>query len=51
MVISNKALRFIIATFVICLPFISFANPETDTTTVQTVVAHEVAKASSRSTC
>lgn len=41
MVISNKALRFIIATFVICLPFISFANPETDTTSTQTEVAHE----------
>nr|WP_315200360.1 F0F1 ATP synthase subunit A [uncultured Flavobacterium sp.] len=43
MVISNKALRFIIATFVICLPFISMANPEKDTTTV---VAHESAEAS-----
>ncbi|WP_281323020.1 F0F1 ATP synthase subunit A [Flavobacterium aestivum] len=41
MVISNKALRFFIATFVICLPFISMANPETDTTKVQTAVAHE----------
>ncbi len=46
MVISNKALRFIIASFVICLPFISMANPEKDTTTVQTVVAHESAEAS-----
>ena len=46
MVISNKALRFIIATFVICLPFISFANPETDTISTQTEVAHEGAKAS-----
>ena len=46
MVISNKALSFIIATFVICLPFISMANPEKDTTTVQTVVAHEGAEAS-----
>lgn len=46
MVISNKALRFIIATFVICLPFISMANPEKDTTTVQTVVAHEGAEVS-----
>ena len=45
MVISNKALRFIIATFVICLPFTSMANPEKDTTTVQTVVAHEGAEA------
>lgn len=31
MVISNKALRFIIAIFVICLPFSSFANPEAGT--------------------
>ena len=46
MVISNKALRFIIATFVICLPFISMANPEKDTTTVEAVVAHEGAEAS-----
>ena len=46
MVISNKALRFIIATFVICLPFTSMANPEKDTTTVQTEAAHEGAEAS-----
>jgi F-type H+-transporting ATPase subunit a len=45
MVISNKALRFIITTFVICLPFISMANPGKDTTTVETVVAHEGAEA------
>ena len=44
MVISNKALSFIIATFVVCLPFSSFANPETDTTSTQTVVTHEVTK-------
>jgi F-type H+-transporting ATPase subunit a len=44
MVISNKALSFIIATFVVCLPFTSFANPETDTTSTQTVVTHEVTK-------
>jgi F-type H+-transporting ATPase subunit a len=44
MVISNKALRFILATFVVCLPFISFANPETDTTNTQTVVTHDVTK-------
>ena len=46
MVISNKALRFIIASFVICLPLISMANPEQDTTAVQTEVAHEGAEAS-----
>lgn len=46
MVISKKALRFIIATFVICLPFTSMANPEKDTTAVQTEVAHEGAEAS-----
>jgi F-type H+-transporting ATPase subunit a len=44
MVISNKALSFIIATFVVCLPFSSFANPEKDTTSTQTVVTHEVTK-------
>jgi F-type H+-transporting ATPase subunit a len=44
MVISNKALRFIIATFVICLPFISFANTETATANVQNVEAHEGAE-------
>ncbi|MBF4472835.1 MULTISPECIES: F0F1 ATP synthase subunit A [Flavobacterium] len=44
MVISNKALRFIIATFVICLPFISFANPETATTNAQNVESHEGSK-------
>jgi F-type H+-transporting ATPase subunit a len=44
MVISNKALSFIMATFVVCLPFTSFANPETDTTSTQTVATHEVAK-------
>jgi F-type H+-transporting ATPase subunit a len=44
MVISNKALRFIIATFVICLPFISLANPEPAAAEVQNVEAHEGAK-------
>jgi F-type H+-transporting ATPase subunit a len=41
MVISNKPLRFILATFVACLPITSFANPETDSTKVQTEVTHE----------
>jgi F-type H+-transporting ATPase subunit a len=45
MVISNKALRFIIATFVICLPFTSFANTETAATNEHPVEAHEGAKA------
>jgi F-type H+-transporting ATPase subunit a len=45
MVISNKALRFIIATFVICLPFISFANAEPATANVQNVETHEGTKA------
>jgi len=45
MVISNKALRFIITTFVICLPFISSANPEKDTTVVQTEAVHESTEA------
>lgn len=46
MVISNKALRFIIAAFVICLPFSSMANPEKDTSAVQTEVVHEGVEAS-----
>ncbi|MGQ7945847.1 F0F1 ATP synthase subunit A [Flavobacterium sp. WC2509] len=41
MVISNKALRFIIATYVICLPFTSFANTETASADVQNIEAHE----------
>ena len=41
MVISNKPLRFIVATLVACLPLISFANPEQDTVKVQTEVAHQ----------
>ena len=41
MVISNKPLRFIIATLVACIPLISFANPEQDTVKVKTEVAHQ----------
>jgi F-type H+-transporting ATPase subunit a len=44
MVISNKPLRFILATLVACLPLISFANPEQDTVKVKTEVAHESAE-------
>ncbi|MFE3872298.1 F0F1 ATP synthase subunit A [Flavobacterium sp. ZS1P70] len=44
MVISNKPLRFIIATLVACLPLISFANPEQDTVKVKTEVAHEASE-------
>ena len=47
MVISNKPLRFILATLVACLPLISFANPEQDTVKVKTEVAHEAARRSS----
>jgi F-type H+-transporting ATPase subunit a len=43
-VISNKPLRFILATLVACLPLISFANPEQDTVKVKTEVAHESAE-------
>ena len=39
MVISNKPLRFIIATLVACLPLISFANPQVDSAKVKTEVA------------
>ncbi|MCV9929723.1 F0F1 ATP synthase subunit A [Flavobacterium sp. LS1R49] len=41
MVISNKPLRFIIATLVACLPLMSFANSEVDSTKAVTEVAHE----------
>lgn len=46
MVISNRPLRFIIATLVACLPLMSFANPEVDSVKVQTEVAHEVTEQS-----
>ena len=42
MVISNKPLRFIIATLVACLPLMSFANPEVDSVKVKTEMTHEV---------
>lgn len=38
--ISNKPLRFIVATLVACLPLISFANPATDSVHVQTEAPH-----------
>jgi F-type H+-transporting ATPase subunit a len=41
MVISNRPLRFIIATLVACLPLMSFANPEVDSVKVQTEEVHE----------
>ena len=41
MVISNRPLRFIIATLVAFLPLISFANSEIDSAKVKTEVAHE----------
>ena len=41
MVISNKPLRFIIATLVACLPLMSFANPAVDSVKVNTEMAHE----------
>jgi F-type H+-transporting ATPase subunit a len=42
MVISNRPIRFIIATFVACLPLMSFANPVVDSVKVNTEVAQEV---------
>jgi F-type H+-transporting ATPase subunit a len=36
MVISNRPLRFIIATLVACLPLMSFANPQVDSVQVHT---------------
>ena len=44
MVISNKPLRFILATLVACLPLMSFANPVSDTAKVKTEVAQEATK-------
>jgi len=41
MVIPNKPLRFILAAFVASLPIMGFANPETDSTHVQTEAVHE----------
>lgn len=42
MVISNKPLRFIIATLVVCLPLISFANSVQDTAKVHAETIHLV---------
>lgn len=44
MVISNKPLRFIIATLVACLPLISFANSVQDSVKVETEVTHEASQ-------
>ncbi|MCR4032734.1 MULTISPECIES: F0F1 ATP synthase subunit A [Flavobacterium] len=41
MVISNKPLSFILAAFVASLPIMGFANPENDSTHVQTETIHE----------
>jgi F-type H+-transporting ATPase subunit a len=41
MVISNKPLRFIIATLVACLPLSGFANPVVDSVKVSTEIAQE----------
>ena len=46
MVISNRPLRFIIATLVACLPLMSFANPEVDSVKVHTEVVHETTEQS-----
>ncbi len=43
MVISTRPLRFIIATFIACLPLFSFANPVSDSTKVHTEAVHAVA--------
>jgi F-type H+-transporting ATPase subunit a len=50
MVISNKPLRFIIATLVACLPLVSFANTEIDSVKVNTEATHEVAAQSHQGT-
>ena len=43
MVILKRPLRFIIATFLACLPLVSFANQEVDSAQVKVEVTHEVA--------
>ena len=47
MVISNKPLRFIIATLVACLPLIGFANPAADSVQVETETAQVVTRKAS----
>jgi F-type H+-transporting ATPase subunit a len=41
MVISNKPLRLIIATFVACLPLMSFANQPVDSAQAKVEASHE----------
>lgn len=48
MVISNKPLRFIIATLVICLPFFSFANPTSDSESVSSEAKTETTEVKSK---
>lgn len=50
MVISNRPLRFIIATLVACLPLMSFANPEVDSVKVHTEMTHETTEQSHEGT-
>jgi F-type H+-transporting ATPase subunit a len=42
MVISNKPLRLIIATFVACLPLMSFANQPVDSAQAKVEASHEL---------
>jgi F-type H+-transporting ATPase subunit a len=44
MVISNKPLRLIIATFVACLPLMSFANQPVDSVQAKVEATHELAE-------
>jgi len=46
MVISNRPLRFIIATFIACLPLMSFANPDVDSVKVHNEMAQEATEQS-----
>lgn len=36
MIISNKPLQFLLATFIACIPFVGFSNPAVDSVTVAT---------------
>ena len=48
MVISTRPHRFIIAAFIACLPFFSFANPVSDSTHVQIEATHSVSESTNQ---
>ena len=48
MVISTRPHRFIIAAFIACFPFFSFANPVSDSTHVQIEATHSVSESTNQ---